>query len=37
MRAHHKWWFKHLPNAPGDTRGISNNWWLYGVDPNMAG
>jgi hypothetical protein len=34
MRAHHKWWYKHLPNAPGQTRGISNNWWLYGVDPN---
>ncbi len=37
MRAHHKWWFKRLPNAPGDTQGISNNWWLYGVDPNRAG
>jgi hypothetical protein len=36
MRAHHKWWFKHLPNAPGHTRGISNNWWLYGVDPNAV-
>jgi hypothetical protein len=34
MRAHHKWWFEHLPNAPGETRGISNNWWLYGVEPN---
>ena len=35
MRAHHKWWFKRLPYAPGDTQGISNNWWLYGVDPNL--
>jgi hypothetical protein len=36
MRAHHKWWFKHLPNAPGHTRGIANNWWWYGVDPNAV-
>lgn len=34
MRAHHKWWFKHLPKAPGQTRGIDNNWWRYAVDPN---
>ena len=36
MRAHHKWWFKRLPNAPGHTRGISNNWWWYAVDPNAV-
>jgi hypothetical protein len=36
MRAHHKWWFKHLPNAPGYTQGIANNWWWYGVDPNAV-
>jgi hypothetical protein len=36
MRAHHKWWFKHLPRARGQTLGISNNWWLYGVDPNAV-
>jgi hypothetical protein len=36
MRAHHKWWFKRLPNAPGHTDGISNNWWWYGVDPNAV-
>lgn len=36
MRAHHKWWFRHLPYAPGHTRGISNNWWWYGVDPNAV-
>jgi hypothetical protein len=36
MRAHHKWWFKHLPNAPGQTQGISNNWWWYGVEPNAV-
>ena len=36
MRAHHKWWYKHLPRAPGHTHGISNNWWLYTVDPNAV-
>lgn len=36
MRAHHKWWFRHLPRAAGSTSGIANNWWLYGVDPNAV-
>jgi hypothetical protein len=36
MRAHHKWWFRRLPRAFGSTDGISNNWWLYGVDPNLV-
>jgi len=36
MRAHHRWWFRHLPKAPGSTQGIANNWWLYGVDPNAV-
>lgn len=36
MRAHHKWWFKHLPKATGSTHGIANAWWLYGVDPNAV-
>ncbi len=36
MRAHHKWWFKHLPNAAGSSYGIANNWWWYGVDPNAV-
>jgi hypothetical protein len=36
MRAHHKWWFEHLPKAPGHTLGIANNWWWYGVDPNAV-
>jgi hypothetical protein len=36
MRAHHKWWFKHLPRASSFTWGIANNWWLYGVDPNTV-
>jgi hypothetical protein len=36
IRAHHRWWFKHLPQARGQTRGITNNWWWYGVDPNAV-
>ncbi|MDZ7342630.1 MAG: hypothetical protein ONB27_14820 [candidate division KSB1 bacterium] len=32
MREHHKWWFKHLPHAEGETNGISNNWWYYIAD-----
>jgi len=36
IRAHHKWWFKHLPRVPGQTHGIVNNWWLYAVDPNAV-
>ena len=36
MRAHHKWWFKHLPRTSGHTRGIANNWWWYGIDPNAV-
>jgi hypothetical protein len=34
MRAHHLWWFRHLPAAPGTTDGVSNNWWEYVLDPN---
>jgi hypothetical protein len=34
MRAHHKWWYRHLPHVAGFTGPIANNWWLYGVDPN---
>jgi hypothetical protein len=36
MRAHHKWWLRHLPRASGHTKGISNNWWWYAVDPNAV-
>lgn len=36
IRLHHKWWFRHLPKAPGQTQGIANNWWWYGVDPNVV-
>jgi hypothetical protein len=27
--AYMKWWFKHVPHAPGFTGGIANNWWRY--------
>jgi hypothetical protein len=36
MRAHHLWWFSHLPKTTGETDGISNNWWEYAVDPNKV-
>lgn len=36
MRAHHKWWFRHLPRAAGFTGDVANNWWLYAVDPNAG-
>ncbi|MDW8227235.1 MAG: hypothetical protein RMJ60_05500, partial [Anaerolineales bacterium] len=36
IRAHHLWWFKHLPHVGGRTHGISNNWWQYILDPNLV-
>jgi hypothetical protein len=36
MRAHHLWWFEHIPKTTGETDGISNNWWEYAVDPNKV-
>jgi len=36
IRAHHTWWFKHLPKALGQTHGIINNWWWYAIDPNAV-
>ncbi len=36
MRAHHLWWFRHLPHAAGQTAGVSNNWWAYVRDPNLV-
>jgi hypothetical protein len=33
IRAHHRWWFKHLPHVDGEMDGISNNWWNYVLDP----
>ena len=34
IRAHHKWWLKHLPKVAGRKNGVANNWWQYIVDPN---
>lgn len=34
IRAHHKWWLRHLPKATGVTNNIANNWWKYFIDPN---
>jgi len=34
IRAHHKWWFDHLPRAAGRTDGMWNNWWRYVIDLN---
>jgi hypothetical protein len=31
-----RWWFDHLPRAPGATNGIFNNWWRYVVDYDAA-
>jgi len=36
IRAHHLWWFRHLPHVAGQTLGISNNWWEYIADPHQA-
>ncbi len=36
IRAHHKWWFRHLPHVTGETNGIANNWWRYVIDPNTV-
>jgi hypothetical protein len=35
IRAHHKWWLKHLPKTTGRTDGVANNWWQYIMDPNL--
>jgi len=32
IRAHHRWWLRHLPHAPGRKEGRLNNWWAYVVD-----
>lgn len=36
IRLHHRWWFRLIPHVQGMTAGISNNWWQYIVDPNLA-
>ncbi len=34
IRAHHRWWLRHLPRAPGRREGKLNNWWAYATDFN---
>ena len=36
IRAHHTWWFSHIPKVAGRKNGIHNNWWQYVVDPNRV-
>ena len=36
IRAHHRWWLRHLPRAPGRTEGKLNNWWAYVADPDLG-
>ncbi len=36
IRAHHKWWLKHLPKMAGRKGGVANNWWQYMMDPNLV-
>lgn len=35
IRAHHRWWFEHLPHVDGEIGGIYNNWWAYVLDPDI--
>ena len=35
IRAHHRWWFTHIPHAEGvNADGKQNNWWKYLADFN---
>jgi hypothetical protein len=36
IRAHHRWWMKHIPKAAGRTNNIANNWWQYILDVNRV-
>lgn len=36
IRQHHLWWFNYIPHQPGQTDGISNNWWEYILDPDRV-
>lgn len=36
IRAHHKWWFNHIPRAAGRRNGIHNNWWQYIAAPQKV-
>jgi len=32
VRAHHRWWLRHLPHVDGRSEGKLNNWWAYVTD-----
>jgi hypothetical protein len=34
IRAHHRWWLRHLPQSAGHTEDRLNNWWAYVVSPH---
>jgi hypothetical protein len=36
IRAHHRWWFEHLPHVTGGQAGVAYNWWKYIIDPNTV-
>ncbi len=36
MRAHHLWWFDHMPRLDGATDGLLNNWWEYALRPDRG-
>lgn len=36
MRAHHVWWFQHLPHTPAMIDGVWGDWWRYCIDPNTV-
>ena len=31
MRAHHIWWFQHMPHTNAALDGVWGNWWDYSV------
>ena len=33
---HHLWWLRRLPQRPGITDGLYNNWWQYIVNDDEA-
>jgi hypothetical protein len=37
IRAHHRWWLRHLPRAAGRSEGVLNSWWLYATAVDRFG
>lgn len=33
IRAHHRWWLKHIPHVAGQKNGVRHNWWPYILNP----